>query len=423
LGVIVGILSDSINDDDDSLQKAYNGGIPLQSLPGEEGVGRGEGLAMAEIIHALAPQAQIIFATGEGGDAHMAENILSLIKKKCRIIVDDVTYPDESPFQDGPISQAVSSASAAGVLYFSAAGNRGNLKYRTSSTWEGDFRDGGPAGVQFARAGANARVHLFTSGITLNTVSHANMFVPDQVNLFWSDPLGHSNNGYDLFVVNAAGQVVRYSADSQTGTQDPYQSILIIHNGESVVIVKTGDAQPRFLHLETGRATFRYGTDGSVRGHNASDADDAFSVSAKRIPRGGGSFISGIKQTVETFSSDGPRRLFYLMNGTPITPDNFSSTGGRELLKPDITAADGVSTSLPQMSVFYGTSAAAPHAAAIAALLLSCSPPPTAAQVRDALKASALEIEGDKPNNMAGYGIVMARAAASISCEQIAATH
>ena len=50
---------------------------------------------------------------------------------------------------------------------------------------------------------------------------------------------------------------------------------------------------------------------------------------------------------VEQFSSDGLRRIFYNADGTAITPGNVSSTGGQLLQKPDVTAADGVTTTTP----------------------------------------------------------------------------
>ena len=99
---------------------------------------------------------------------------------------------------------------------------------------------------------------------------------------------------------------------------------------------------------------------------------DAYSVGATPAAAPGpfpGPF-SGTNVT-ETFSADGPRRIFFLENGTAITPGNFSSTGGTLRQKPDITAADRVSVTgvggFP--TTFSGTSAAAPHAGAIAGLL------------------------------------------------------
>ncbi|CAN5550273.1 hypothetical protein BH18VER1_BH18VER1_12620 [soil metagenome] len=114
---------------------------------------------------------------------------------------------------------------------------------------------------------------------------------------------------------------------------------------------------------------------------------------------------------MENFSSDGFRRVFFKPNGTPITPGNFSSTGGKVLIKPDITAADGVATTLPLnkgLNPFFGTSAAAPHAGGIAAQVLSMRPSATAKEVREALNASAIDILKTGIDNASGRGIIMA---------------
>lgn len=421
-GVVACVISDSLDDNQNSLAKAKASGAingtKLHVLPGQEGQGSGEGLAMLEIVHAVAPDAELWFATGFSGAEQMAENILDLQAKGCQVIVDDVTYFNESPFQDGPIAMAVREVSDAGVLYFSSARNSGNLRHGTSGTWEGDFVDGGPAGAKFEAKGVHGRIHVFVPGITLNTADKAG--ADDRVDLFWSDPLGGSNNGYDLFVVNRYGQIVRASTTSHTGIQDPYQFIDGLHPGESIVIVKEVGAQDRFLHLDTGRAVLRHGTVGSVRGHNASGAENAFSVAAKKVSTPSRAFLGTAGAAVETFSSDGPRRMFFDTDGVPFTPGAFSSKGGKLIRKPDIAAADGVSTSLPAgsgLNPFFGTSAAAPHAAGIATLLLSCAPRPSASQVRKALEQSALPLEGAAPNETGGFGVVMARTAALAVCK------
>ncbi|HEY0430391.1 MAG TPA: S8 family serine peptidase, partial [Pyrinomonadaceae bacterium] len=112
---------------------------------------------------------------------------------------------------------------------------------------------------------------------------------------------------------------------------------------------------------------------------------------------------------IETFSSDGPRQVFYNGDGTPKTPGNVSSTGGSILQQPAITAADGASVTgvggFP--TLFYGTSAAAPHAAAIAALIKSANPALTPAQIRTALISTAIDIEAPGVDRDSGAGIVM----------------
>jgi subtilisin-like proprotein convertase family protein len=113
-------------------------------------------------------------------------------------------------------------------------------------------------------------------------------------------------------------------------------------------------------------------------------------------------------QQSEVFTSDGPRKVFFNPNGTPITPGNFTSTGGAVRAKPDLTAADGVVTSVPGFAPFFGTSASAPHAAAIAGLVISSNPGITPAEVRTALTSTALDIEGPGWDRDTGFGILMA---------------
>ena len=60
-------------------------------LPGQEGSGD-EGTALLEIVHDLAPGAELYFATGYGGEARMAENIEALCEAGANVIVDDIGY-------------------------------------------------------------------------------------------------------------------------------------------------------------------------------------------------------------------------------------------------------------------------------------------------------------------------------------------
>ena len=405
-GVRVAALSDSV--DYLANSQALGDLGPVNVLPGQAGSGAGEGTAMLEIIHDLAPGATLYFATAFNGPASFAANIDALVASNCNIIVDDVTYFYESPFQDGqPIAQAVKRASDAGVLYFSSARNSGNEDDGTSGTWEGDFSDGGAAGSPLPAG----RLHNFGGGITYDTVTQDN---DGRADLFWADPLGGSSNDYDLYVLDSTGtSVLRSSTTTQSGSQDPYEAVNTLNLGERIVILQKTGAAGRFLHLDTGRCQISINTAGNVRGHNSSSASNAFSVAAVGVytttpfPS---PFTGGAANPVETFSSDGPRRLFFNPDGSAITPGNFSSTGGAVFQKPDITAADGVTTSaaVPGFTPFYGTSAAAPHAGAVAALLKSYSPFLTASQMRTILTNTALDIMGTGWDRDSGAGIVMA---------------
>ncbi|MEP7341021.1 MAG: putative Ig domain-containing protein [Acidobacteriota bacterium] len=418
-GVRIGVISDGTV----SLAASQaSGDLPsnLVVLPGLTGAGD-EGTAMLEIINDLAPGAQLYFATAEGGIARFAQAIRDLRAAGCDIIVDDIIYTQETPFQDGQapslvsttnagvVWQAVNDVVASGALYFSSAGNEGNKNDNTSGTWQGDFADGGS--LALAPGGT---VHDFGGGTQFDTITASGAFA----SLFWADPLGGSNNDYDLFVLNSAGTaVVASSTNIQNGTQDPLEAVGSATANNRLVILKKTGAASRFLYLENFRGRLSASTEGNMRGHAC--AAGAFSVAATpaanafgALPNPTGPFPNPFtaSNTVELFSSDGPRRIFFSANGTAITPGNFSATGGSLRQKPDITAADGVAVTgaggFPAR--FFGTSAASPHAGAIAALLKSANPSLTPAQVRTALTSTAIDIEGAGVDRDSGAGIVMA---------------
>ncbi|WP_395739382.1 choice-of-anchor D domain-containing protein [Prosthecobacter sp.] len=401
-GIKIGVMSNGV----DTLAASIASGnvnSNVSVLPGQAGTGD-EGTAMLEIVQDLAPDAQLYFATANPSTAQFAQNIRDLAAAGCTVIVDDVGYFSESPFQDATVAKAVVDVSAAGVMYFSSAGNSGNKDVGTSGCWEGDFVSGGTATV----GSKSAQVLDYGGGVTSNIVNSGGTNY--RVDLFWADQLGASSNDYDLFVIDSTGAVLRSSTTTQSGTQDPYESSGTLNAGERVVVVKTAAAASRFIHLDTGRGRLTVTTPGKIRGHNGCSAVNAFGVAAVSVASAPSPavFVGGATNPLETFSTDGPRRMFYYPDGTAITPGDFSSTGGQVIQKPDIAAADGVTTTVPGFAPFFGTSAAAPHAAAIAALIRSSNPALTPAQVRLAMTSTALDIQGPGVDRDSGSGIVMA---------------
>ena len=410
-GVTIGVLSNGVAHLADAQASGDLGTVHV--LPGQAGTGD-EGTAMLELVHDMAPGAELFFATANPTITQFATNIRALRDAGCTIIIDDVFYFVETPFQDGQapsivsptnggaVIQAVHDVTATGVLYFSSAGNSGNLDDSTAGVWEGDFAAGATAASPVTTAGT---LHRFTGTQDYDVLTLAS----GPVSLYWSDALGASGNDYDLFVLNSAGTAVFSSSTNiQDGNDDPYEQASPTTSGRVVIVRKTGAAS-RFLHLNTNRGVLSVATAGQTHGHAATSDVGAFGVAATSaqvaFPN-----VFGAAHHVETFSSDGPRRIFYNSAGAQLTPGNVSASGGSVLQKPDVTAADGVSvTGAGNFSTpFYGTSAAAPNAGAIAALFKAQNPGLTSSQLRSMLLSSAIDIEGAGFDRDSGAGIVMA---------------
>jgi hypothetical protein len=145
-GISIGVLSDSFNTapDSDAGPDVAHGDLPgpanpinpnpvvvLQDFPN----GSDEGRGMAQICYKMAPKARLGFATAFTGEVAFANNIRALAGLPgftfptrqqgfaANVICDDVFYFDEPFFQDGIIAFGVDDVTAAGVAYFSSAGN------------------------------------------------------------------------------------------------------------------------------------------------------------------------------------------------------------------------------------------------------------------------------------------------------------
>ena len=327
-GVTVGVLSDGV----DSLAASIaSGDLPADTrvLPGQAGDGD-EGTAMMEIVHDLAPNAHLIFATAFTSEESFADNIRALRAAGADIIVDDVVYFAESPFQDSGPAQAVIDVTNDGALYFSSAGNEQNVDDRTAGNWEGDYDASGQTIGKFA-----GEAHDWDPGPltqVLNPVSDDSAGVPTI--LQWNDLQGHSGNDYDLYAVGSDGSVLAFSNDVQDGNDDPFEGFNLPFGTVGLAVVKFSGAN-RYFQLTPFRGRFEnrpglnaFNTPGVTRGHSAVPA--AFSVAAvpaaaafpreiaPGVPNPAGPFPSQYTRTQqsETFTSDGPRRVFYNPDGT-----------------------------------------------------------------------------------------------------------
>src|SRR5262249_24518745 len=148
------------------------------------------------------------------------------------------------PFQGGIIARAVNDVTADGALYFSAAGNNGNVNDGTSGTWEGDFADGGTLVTLPSTKGYT--VHDFGDGNISNRVEQTGA----PTLLYWSDPLGRSGNDYDLFLLNAnLSAVIGAATRIQDGNDDPIEIGGLSPTGTRLVIARARGAEVRAMHL------------------------------------------------------------------------------------------------------------------------------------------------------------------------------
>ncbi len=140
-GITVGVMSDSFDTSGGSItarDDVRSGDLPGPGNPNnqtpvkvlEDVTGTDEGRAMCQIVHDMAPGANLAFATANTGEIGFADNIRLLAAPKsqggaaAQVIVDDVIYFTEGMFQDTTVAKAVDDVTAQGVSYFSSAGNR-----------------------------------------------------------------------------------------------------------------------------------------------------------------------------------------------------------------------------------------------------------------------------------------------------------
>ena len=410
-GVTVGVLSDS---DDFKEQSIASGDLPADTItiPGQDGrPGSGEGTAMMEIVHDLAPGAKVVFASAFNSPESFADNIRQLrFTYHCDVIVDDVQYYFESPYQDDIVAAAVADVVADGATYFSSAGNSGNFDDGTSGTWEGDFKSGGT----FAVLPTGYLVHDFGKKVISNRIELGG----GPLYLHWADPGSLDNplsfNDYDLFVLTPdLRSVAVASTDIQDGTGLPFEFLGFNIPAEyRVVVASKIGAQTTAIHLQLSNGEFGLATSGADYGHAA--GEDAFAVGAVDVANAaGGEFSGGPTTQVELYSSDGNRTIFFNRAGVQIGNGDSTFAGQAGVLrkKPDVSAADGVETTLPSdsgLNPFFGTSAAAPHAGAIAALIKSAVPTADNTKIYSSLKTGALDIEAAGADIDSGSGVLQA---------------
>lgn len=431
-GVKVGVLSDSYDHKTGAIKDVQTGDLPgscghtdpveVLDDSNPDIHARDEGRALLQVVHDLAPGAQLEFATVGPTEFDMAANIRALAAGGAKVIVDDVAFPDEPMFQDGPVADAIADVTARGVAYFTAAGND-NVRAGNADvgSWESPaYRPAAcPPGVSSDVRADDCE--SFRPGDRTYDIS-----VPDgrevKVELQWAEPRDGVKTDLNLGLV-VGGNTVAYSSEpNDTASQKPREVLKWTNNQGA-----SADAQ-----LVVARATTADGGTPRIkliRFENAASLD-ALPEPAYRVSRGGdvvGPTIFGHNgataaitlaavpasnaATVEPYSSRGPVTHYFgpVTSAAPAAP----LAAPRVIAKPDLAASDCVMTTFfaPSTHRFCGTSAAAPAAAAIAALQLAADPSLTPRRIRALQLASGRPVGAFGPL-AEGSGLVDAVAAA-----------
>ena len=378
-----------------------------------------EGRAMLQLIHDIAPGATLGFHTAFGGLADFANGILELAnpnKGDCDVIVDDVGYAVEPFYQDGILANAVDEAvQTYDAAYFSSAGNDGRNAYRAP------FRDSGHPGV----LSDDAVAHDFAEGAAVDTLQQVTVAPGGTFRIFtlqWTDPSGvvegsaGPDTDLDVAILDDTLGVVAKSENQNIDSGFPVESLEFSNAGEidtdedgvadstfHLVIEKAAGPDPdevRYIYSGSQYSIDQYDTLGAtIYGHPK--AEGAMAVAAAPFfytP----AYVSVDAPFLESFSSKG---------GIPI---RFDQTGNRispvDREKPDVTGTDAIDNTFfgndlqfPSDSRiggvdsdphpnFFGTSAAAPNIAAIAALIRQSRPSLSYQEVYNSLRSGTQDI-------------------------------
>jgi hypothetical protein len=418
--------------------------------------GTDEGRAMLQLIHDIAPGATLGFHTAVGGTSAFAGAIRELgdpEQGNCDIIVDDIGYQAEPFYQDGPVSNAVADVvTNDGVAYFSSAGNDGQNSYVAP------FRNAGTPGVL---SDTSASHDFDPSGGTVDTLQKITIEAGGTFDLFtfqWTDPSSlvsgsaAADTDFNVALVNdTLGVMASSTLDSnEDGVGVPLEFLRFVNAGNDTTDTDGDDVPDTTFHLVIERAagpssnapgpapnTLKYihfgagytieddygaAENPTVYGHPM--AEQAMAVAAAPYFRTQNEYACADCPTLESFSSKGGIPILFDRDGNAISPPVRQ--------KPDVTAADGINNTFfgntdyegDGNPNFFGTSAAAPNVAAIAALVLEANPGYSPTELYNHLEANATDVttreQADGPTTSiasgvdpwSGHGFVQAAASA-----------
>lgn len=407
-GMKVGVISDAYDQDNSASTTAsedmQSGDLPpvskiqiLDDVPMRDPID--EGRAMMQIIRDVAPNVRLAFHAGlGGGKARLAEAVRNLAAAGSEVIVDDLTNYTQPFFQDGEVAQVADSVAKEGIPYFASAGNYDRKTY--SSKFRGVSVEG-------------RTLHDFDTTSTVDTYQTIQLPVGETVrfSLQWSDPYFSAEGpgadaDIDVFIVNDTLGTEKASLDANVGG-DPVEFFSFTNDGNTDA---DGDGQrdTRFqiaIELFDGPAPDRikyiyFGSnDLNIEEHRTGGPTSFGHPNAKNVA----GVAAASYQDTPAFGTDPPQvQDFSSEGGVPIYFDKDGNALSSPVVrnKPDFTAPDdadntffGQDTDGDGFPNFTGTSAAAPHAAAIAALMLDKNPSLTPQEIYQKLAESAIDMD------------------------------
>jgi subtilisin family serine protease len=326
------------------------------------------GVACAEIVHELAPDAELIFAWYDGSDAAMGEAVDWLAAQGVDIIshsAGGLVGPRDGSGWD---ARLVDDLAAQGILWVNSAGNQAEAHYRSIFTDEdGDGRHEFAPGEEM--------LALFDTGCV-------------EIALSWEDDWEQAAQDYELFLYDEAGDELASSKDTQSGEvgQEPVEWIMYETDGETIYAAVTAydTSEPVWLDIFVDGAKVAHPSPA----HSVSPPGDA--VGSLTVGA-----VNWRDDTLASYSSQGP------------------TLDGR--LKPEISAPTGVSGATYGTEEFHGTSASAPHVAGAAALVWQARPDFTRQEVVDFLLAHVVDLGPEGPDTGYGYGRLQLPAPAAVN--------
>lgn len=373
----------------------------LKDIPNSSTSANDEGRAVAQILHDIAPGAEIFFHTifeGEGqitsevNEQSFAASVSALLAEDVDIIVDDTPVP-ASFFQDGVAAQAVQEATDKGITIISAAGNNGNISYESEFRPEGTFSFGD---ITF-------KAHDFDAGENIDLFQNIKVTKDEtsiRLLLSWDDPIGNLSSEYEIFLLNSPelpneNNVVNASTiPSFADLDSPLKTLLYKpKKDESLyLLIAKEDTDPNRSNIVKW-VSFANGADRTTKYEYVNED------SLNRTVIGQANSPASIAVGATDVENSQDIRTYTSRGGSPIIFDDDGTRLSTPILrkKPEIFAPDGVETTFnlgTPFNPFNGTSASTPHVAGLAALMLDRSDGNlTPEEIRTKIQNTALFIE------------------------------